>query len=260
MPSGEEVDRRARDDLVGPQRDREDRVQQAGHAARGEPDQDPAHPRAGDVRPPGAEERADQHHALEADVHDARALGRDAAERGEGQRRRIAQRGGQQRRPDDDALEVPDARLRRPVGAGHADHAGHDGGPADPLLPRADGDRREAQAGQGQDHRRDQRPDEDRRQREVERDQAEGDAAPAHPRLARDGREPRAQARPAGAARAGRRRRRRVDGRAHGGPPPAPVITSGLGIGFCRRRRRPRESIVTSTGADTNSTIRPWMM
>ena len=59
-------------------------------------------PRAGDVGAADAEEGAHQHHALEADVDDAAALGHDAAERGEQQRRRVAQHRGEQRRPGDD--------------------------------------------------------------------------------------------------------------------------------------------------------------
>ena len=83
------------------------------HAAGDHADDQAEEPRAGDVRAPGAEERAHQHHALERDVDDARALGEEAAERAEGQRRGVAQRRGQQRAPDDDLLEVADARLRR---------------------------------------------------------------------------------------------------------------------------------------------------
>ena len=40
------------------------------------------------VRAPGAEERAHEHHALEADVHDTAPLGEHPAERGEEKRRR----------------------------------------------------------------------------------------------------------------------------------------------------------------------------
>ena len=104
----------------------------------------PADPAAGHVGAPDAEERAHEHHALEADVHDARALRRHAAERRERQRRRVAQRGGQQRRPDDDALEVRHARVDRAVGARHADDAGHDGAPADAPLARRAGPPRRA--------------------------------------------------------------------------------------------------------------------
>ena len=68
-----------------------------------------------------AEERAHQQHALERDVDDAAALGEQAAERGEDQRRRVAQHRREQRRPDDHALEVADARLRRGDPARHAD-------------------------------------------------------------------------------------------------------------------------------------------
>ena len=62
-----------------------------------------------------AEERAHQHHPLEADVHDAGALREHAAERGEDERRRVAEHRGEERRPDDDGLELPDARAGREV-------------------------------------------------------------------------------------------------------------------------------------------------
>ena len=47
-------------------------------------------PRTGSRKTPGrpADERGDQHHALDADVDDARALAHDAAQRGERDRRR----------------------------------------------------------------------------------------------------------------------------------------------------------------------------
>ena len=64
-------------------RDREQRVQRGEDRARGDRDHDAQEPRAGDVRAPGAEERADQHHALERDVDDAGALGEQPAERAE---------------------------------------------------------------------------------------------------------------------------------------------------------------------------------
>ena len=81
----------------------------ASSAAGDHPDQQAEHPRAGHLGAPDAPERAHQHHALEPDVDDAAALGEQPAERGEQQRRRVAEHRGQQRRPDDDALEV---RLR----------------------------------------------------------------------------------------------------------------------------------------------------
>ena len=88
--------------------------------ARADADDHAPDPAAGHVGAPDAEERAHQHHALEADVHDARALRRHAAERRERERRRVAQRGRQQRRPDHDALEVRLARVDRAVSARHA--------------------------------------------------------------------------------------------------------------------------------------------
>ena len=60
------------------------------------------HPRAAPDRAPDPEERADQHHALEADVHDPGALAEDAAEGGVGERRRVdaaSRRRGRSSRP-----------------------------------------------------------------------------------------------------------------------------------------------------------------
>ena len=52
------------------------------------------HPGAQLVGPEDPEERAHQEHALEADVHHAAALGEHAADGGEDERGRVAQRGG----------------------------------------------------------------------------------------------------------------------------------------------------------------------
>ena len=56
----------------------------------------PMHPRAGDLGAPQPPEGAHQHHALEADVDDAAALGEQPAEGGEQQRRGVAQHRGEQ--------------------------------------------------------------------------------------------------------------------------------------------------------------------
>ena len=55
------------------------------------------------------EEGAHQHHPLEADVDDAGALAEHPAERAEDERRRVAEHRGEQRRPDDDVLELAEA-------------------------------------------------------------------------------------------------------------------------------------------------------
>src|SRR3954447_7024490 len=77
---GQEVECRAGDDLVGPERHGEHRVDERQYHAGGDADDDAADPRAGDVRAPGAEVGAHEHHALERDVDDPRTLGEQAAE------------------------------------------------------------------------------------------------------------------------------------------------------------------------------------
>ena len=110
-PEREEVDRRAADDLVGSQVDGEEGVDERERRPR----------RAAAQRSPSAHELSlsapripknapGEHHPLEADVHDAAPLGEDAAHRREGERRREAEHRGDQRRPDDDLLEIADAR------------------------------------------------------------------------------------------------------------------------------------------------------
>ncbi len=181
MPGREEGHREAGDDLVGAQGDREERVDQGQQHAGDHPDQQADDPRAGHLGAPQPPERAHQHHALEPDVDDAAALGEQAAERGEQQRRGVAQHRRQQRRPDEDALEVGLARL----GGDDAERDAHDRGrhraPSEPLLtvtrrPVAGGD-----AGQAQDHARDRRPDQDRRERDEEGEARQHDAGPADP-------------------------------------------------------------------------------
>src|SRR4029079_17101708 len=65
----ENVDRHAGDDLVDPERDGRDGVYRAADEPANEPT-DHAQPRvAGDIREVGPEPGAENHHALEADVH-----------------------------------------------------------------------------------------------------------------------------------------------------------------------------------------------
>ena len=74
------------DHLVGAQVDREERVQQGERAAREHGDGEAPDPRPEQVGAVDPEERAHQHHPLEADVDDAAALGHHAPERREEQR------------------------------------------------------------------------------------------------------------------------------------------------------------------------------
>ena len=83
------------------------------------------------------EERAREHHPLEADVHDAAALGEDPAHRRERERRRVAEHRRGQRRPDDHLVEVADARAGREVAEPDPEHADHDRSPAEPARAAA---------------------------------------------------------------------------------------------------------------------------
>ena len=94
-PDGAERDRGARDDLVGPRADGDEREDAGEHH--------PRHDRQRDARPGagrrGAErrgQRAGEHHPLEPEVHHAGALGDRLAGRGEHERRRHPHRGGQE--------------------------------------------------------------------------------------------------------------------------------------------------------------------
>ena len=78
---GEDVDGEAGDDVVDPERRRDDGQQQAAE----EPADDPAEqraPRSELPAPPAAEHGAEDHHPLETDVHRAAAFGVEAAETG----------------------------------------------------------------------------------------------------------------------------------------------------------------------------------
>ena len=74
-------------------------------------------------RRPDPEEGPREHHPLEADVHDARALGEDAADGGEGERRREAQHRRDQPRAEDrvQGLLVATLEPHRPGRAGDRD-------------------------------------------------------------------------------------------------------------------------------------------
>ena len=175
----DEVDREPAHDLVGPQADREERVDQRQRAARDHPQQEPREPATEHVGAVDAEERAHQHHALEADVHDARALGDHAAQRAEHQRRREPQHRGGQRGPDDDPLEVRLARLRRGDRADPADHPGRHRAPAEALRALAQRPHAEPDRDQREHDRRRRRAQQQRRQRDPPGEDAERDARPS---------------------------------------------------------------------------------
>ena len=222
----EEVDRRAADDLVGAEGDREERVEQAHQRRRrAMPIASPSGHAPGHVGAPDGEERAREHHPLEADVHDARALGEQPAERGEDERSRVAEHRREQRAPDDDRFEVVDARAGREVADREPEHAGCDRVAADAALaadPRADADREREEA----DHdRSDRAPNLDRRQRDERGEDADDDPGPGDALASR-----------AGAA------------------------SSRLGSLLRAVRFSRRSASRTMTSAPTKRTISPWMM
>ena len=202
MPEGEEVHRRPADDLVGPQVDGEERVDEGEEAAGEHRAQQAEHPRAGLVRGQDPEEGSGQHHPLEADVDDAGALGEQAADGREDERRRKAEHRGEERRPDEDRVQVPDARLRRQrADPGSRNACGNRPPPQSPLPSR----RRPDARGQRQDARRDRdqrAPRIDGRQGDPEGEEAERDSGRAH----RARRSPRARLAPVEDAHAGLRR------------------------------------------------------
>ena len=86
------------DDVVDAERRRRHAVQQPAEDAADDAAED-RHPRAPLPAPPAGEHRAHDHHALEADVHRAAALGEQAAEAGEGDRRGGADHHAERARP-----------------------------------------------------------------------------------------------------------------------------------------------------------------
>ena len=144
----------------------------------------PEQPGAGQVGAEDAEEGAHQHHPLEADVDDAAALGHDAAQRREGERRGEAQHRGDQRRPYEHVLEVALSGLRGHHGADRADDAGRDRAPAEPALAALHGDHARRHRHGAQQQRRDRRANQQRRERDEPGQRAAGDPEPAErPRL-----------------------------------------------------------------------------
>ena len=153
----------------------------ASSAAGGHRDQEAEVPVAGLVGAPDAEEGARQHHPLEADVHDAAPLGEHAAERRERERRGVAQRRGDQRRPDDDVREVGAARARCEEPERDPEDPARDGAPAHPPLAARGGP---DPGRDGEDPERDRPEDGERRlegrQRQPEGERAEQDAEDSH--------------------------------------------------------------------------------
>ena len=132
MPERQEVDPRAADDLVGAQVDREEpRAASASSPPAIIATTMPQHPGAQQVGAVDAQEAAHQHHALEADVDHAAALGDDAAERREQQRRRVTERRRHQRRPGEHGLEGRGRRVRRCGRAGDREQRR----PRSPRMP-----------------------------------------------------------------------------------------------------------------------------
>ena len=84
-------------------------VQQAAEDAADDAADD-RHPRAPLPAPPAGEDRAHDHHALEADVHGAAALGEQAGEAGEGDRRRRADHHAERARRRQVAVVADDPR------------------------------------------------------------------------------------------------------------------------------------------------------
>ena len=72
-----------------------------------------------------------------------RALGEHAADRGEDQRRRVAEHRGEERRPDDDRLELAERGERREVGHRESEDAGREREAAEAALAAGDNHRAE---------------------------------------------------------------------------------------------------------------------
>ena len=111
----QEVDREPADDLIRAQVDREERVDEREEGAGERGDPEPELPRLELVGREDPEEGAGEHHSLEPDVRDPAALREDPAHRRERKRGRVAEHGGEERRPDDDLVEMGDARPGREI-------------------------------------------------------------------------------------------------------------------------------------------------
>jgi len=149
---GEKVDGRSADDLVGPQVDREEGVDERQQAAGGCCDEDADHPRSPFVGAVDSPKGAHQQHSFEPDVHHAAALREDAGDCAEDERRREAEGLRDQRRVED-GLEVSGSRAGGEDAEADAEHAGRHGSPTEPTAAT----RRRPDSKHGRDD-----PDEDR--------------------------------------------------------------------------------------------------
>src|SRR5262249_9995100 len=198
-----------------------------------------ADPAAGLVGAVDPKEGAHQHHPLEADVDDAAALGEDAADAGEDERRREDEHAGDQAGVED-VVEVVGARARGEDPERDPEHARGHRPPAEPVLGAAERPDAEGDSEDADEDRPDDRARLDRRDREQQREDAEEHADDA------------------------------VGARALEELPEAALeLTVGChagaaafsGAGALRRRRlRLFQTARMSRSAPTKSTIRPWMM
>src|SRR5262249_29464838 len=131
-----------------------------------------ADPAAGLVGAVDPKEGAHQHHPLEADVDDAAALGEDAADAGEDERRREDEHAGDQAGVED-VVEVVGARARGEDPERDPEHARGHRPPAEPVLAAADRPDAEGDSEDADEDRPDDRARLDRRDREQQREDAE---------------------------------------------------------------------------------------
>ena len=93
----QDVDHRARDDLIDAESDRQHRVEQRHRAATGDREQQRNRDVVGVHAGHESGERGREHHALDADIHHTRSLAADARQRAERDGRRLGYRDGQDR-------------------------------------------------------------------------------------------------------------------------------------------------------------------
>ncbi len=177
-PEREEVDREPAHDLVRAQMDREERVDEREASSRKRGAEKPERPRVQLVGTEDAEEGAREHHPLEADVHDATSLREETAHRGESERGRVAEHRRRERRPDDDLVEVADARSRREVAEHDSEDADHYRSPAEPPYAAAEGADPDRDRDQADENRYDRITDRERRERDPEGRDADKDPQP----------------------------------------------------------------------------------
>ena len=175
----EQVDSHSSDDLIRPELDGEECVNQPHQGTRGHSDQDARDPRSRHVGAPDAPEGTHQHHPLDTDVHDPAALGEDPAERSEDERRSEDEHRCDQARPREDDLEIVDARPCREVGPGDPKGADDDRAPTGADRPLGSCIDPCGHAGSCEKCRHDQSAVMNRRKRDPERRDSEDDACDA---------------------------------------------------------------------------------